>query len=397
MTHDASALRGAARGRSSSSGSSDQPTAPDPGPARGWDPAAGPPVGPVLALDLGGTHLRTAVVTPDGAIHARRHARTPPLPADAIMADAITSLEASRAAFDSTEPLIGLGVSAPGPLDPQRGILIDPPNMDPGFRGFPMAERLRRALGLRAFVERDTHVAALAEARFGAARGLTDFVYLTVSTGVGGAIVSGGRLLTGPDGVAGELGHLPVDMDGPVCGCGARGHFERLSSGSGMARSARDALEDGSATPLLRELEARLGAAGIEGRHLAEAEAQGDPVASAILERGRRAFVAAVVGIVDVFNPQRVIVGGGVTLAQGERLLGPAREAVRRHAFRVQAARAEVVPAELGDDVGLVGVLPLVVAGLASDGRAPGPAPSLDRPVEVQSRIISPPTPATAH
>jgi glucokinase len=381
MTHDASALRGAARGRDSSTGSSHQPIAPDAGPVVGWDPASEPPAGPVLALDLGGTHLRTAVVTPDGTIHGRRHARTPPQPAEAIMAAAIASLEASRAGYDTSQPFMGLGVSAPGPLDPQRGILIDPPNMDAGFRGFAMAERLREALGLPSFLERDTHVAALAEARFGAARGLTDFVYLTISTGVGGAIVSAGRLLTGPDGVAGELGHLPVEMDGPVCGCGARGHFERLSSGSGMARSAREELADGTATPLLRELAERVGAERIEGGHLAELEARGDQRSSAILERGRRAFAAAVVGIVDVFNPQRVIVGGGVTLAQGERLLGPAREAVRRHAFRVQAARAEIVAAELGDDVGLVGALPLVLAGLAVDGRGSARA----RPVSFEA------------
>ena len=304
----------------------------------------------VLALDLGASRVRTAVVLDDGTLAGRRTARTPrPLAelVDRCAHELRLSLAAARdhGASDPT----ALSISAPGPLDPRRGIFLDPPNLDPSLWRFPLAARLGEELGLPALLERDTQVAALGEGAFGAARGLTDYVYLTVSTGVGGAIVSDGRLLRGPDGLAGELGHMTIDVNGPVCGCGARGHLEALASGTGIVNAARAAG---------REIET--------ASQVAAHEEAGEPWAHEIMERARQAFAAAAVSIVDVFNPQRIIVGGGVAAGQGERLLGPARAAVKRHAFRGQAERVEIVPAQLGDDVGLIGGLALV--GLARMG-----------------------------
>jgi glucokinase len=345
-------------------------------PREGSADAAGPDAGPVLALDLGGTHLRTALALPDGTLRGRRRQRTPLADgADRIIDQAVESLRASLAEHREAggqEP-VAIGISAPGPLDVRTGVLVDPPNMGPSFRDLPLGPRLSAALALPAFLERDTHVAALAEGRFGAAVGLSDYVYLTVSTGIGGGVVTGGRLMTGPDGVSGELGHLVVDLDGPECGCGARGHLERLSSGSGIARSARDALAAGEEAPALRRIATRIAPAEVEAVHVAEAEIEGDPIAVALLRRARRAFAAAMVSIVDVFGPQAVIVGGGVAAGQGERLLGPAREAIARHAFRIQAARVRVVPAALGDDVALIGSVPLVGSALPRRPRGAQP------------------------
>ena len=136
---------------------------------------------------------------------------------------------------------IALGISAPGPLDPIEGVLIDPPNLDRRLWGFALAPTLGEELGLPAYLERDTQVAALAEGDFGAARGVADYVYLTVSTGIGGGVVIDGRLLRGPDG-AGRRARSPGGrLDGPLCGCGARGHLEAISSGTGIARAAREA------------------------------------------------------------------------------------------------------------------------------------------------------------
>ena len=313
---------------------------------------------PVLALDLGGTQVRTALVTPGGRLLGRLAQPTSRVPADVLVALCAEQLRASMAAAEPGDITPGGGlpsaltISAPGPLDPFAGTFIDPPNLDPSLRGFPFAERLGAAHGLPALMERDTQVAALAEGRFGAARGLTDYVYLTVSTGIGGGVVSDGRLLRGIDGLASELGHLAIDLDGPPCGCGARGHLEGIASGSGIARQARDA-----------------GLGELSAREVARVAEQGNATAAGIMDYARRAFAAALVTIVDVFNPQRVIVGGGLALGQGERLLGPAREAVARYAFRRQAERVEIVPAQLGDDVGLVGGLALVAfASLGDDG-----------------------------
>ncbi|MBA2489267.1 MAG: ROK family protein, partial [Chloroflexi bacterium] len=178
-------------------------------------------VQPVLALDLGGTLTRAAVVSRDGRLSGRLAVPTPlEAGAEAVVQTAITTLHATlreagsdAAVGDQGRPW-AVAVSAPGPLDPWTGVVIDPPNMGPGFRGMPLGQRIEEALGLPCVVERDTNVAALGEVVFGAAIGCRDFIYITVSTGIGGAVVTAGRLMMGPDGVAGELGHIVVDMAG---------------------------------------------------------------------------------------------------------------------------------------------------------------------------------------
>lgn len=331
---------------------------------------------PVLALDLGGTNLRTAVVLPDGSLVGRLMTATPAVDADDLVRHCAAQLGESLAAGRrvSAQPPL-LTISAPGPLDPSAGVLIDPPNLDRSLWSFALAPRLGAALGLPAIIERDTQVAALAEGAFGAARGVADYIYLTVSTGVGGAVVTAGRLLRGPDGVAGELGHLVVDFNGPPCGCGANGHLEALVSGTGIAAQARAAVEAGHVergSPLGHQAGER-GMEQLRGVDVAAAEEAGDPIAADIMVRARLAFAAALVSIVDVFNPQLVIVGGGVAVGQGERLLGPARERVAAESFRTQARRVNIVAAELGDDVGLIGGLPFARLGrLQSDAMSAG-------------------------
>lgn len=321
---------------------------------------------PVLALDLGASRIRAAVVLPDGTLAARddgitRSADGP----GAIIADCIALLRTvrERAPNGIGRQLAGIGIAAPGPLDAGRGRVIDTPNLGERFVDVDLAGPIAHALGLPAVLERDTVVALLAESGFGAARGARDAIYLTVSTGVGGAVLADGRVLAGADGLAGELGHMVVDLDGPACGCGGRGHLEALSSGIGLARAAADRLADGGAPGLAALARSRPGGV-LTARDLAAAEEAGDPDAAALLDRARRAFAAAMVGLVDIFNPEVIVVGGSLAQGQGERWLAPARAAVAGEAFRVQAARVRLVPAALGDDVGLVGALGLVGARL---------------------------------
>lgn len=314
-----------------------------------------------LALDLGASRIRAGVVDGAGRVVTRAEARTPvEAGPQGVVAASISMLRRVRDSAPAPvgERIAGVGIAAPGPLDPARGTLVEPPNLPRSFAGAALAGPIGVALALPAALERDTHVAALAEWEFGSARGLTDFLYLTVSTGIGGAIVSGGRLLGGPDGVAGELGHLLVEIDGPPCGCGARGHLEAIASGSGIARAAGSSIAAGSAAGL-GALAARRGR-GLDARDVADAEDAGDADAARIMERARRAFAESCVVLVNVFNPQRIVVGGSVARNQGERWLAPARERVAAIAFSVPRARVEIVPAELGDDVGLVGALPLL-------------------------------------
>ena len=264
----------------------------------------------------------------------------------------------------------GIGICTPGPVDPWRGVVVETPNMGPDFVDVPIAREMGDRLALPAFLERDTNVAALGEMAFGAARECTDFLYITVSTGVGGAIVSEGRILHGPDGTAGELGHTPVSMEG-ICGCGAVGHLEAFIGGASLARMARASAADAS-SPFLVERAAQRGADALEARDVAEGEDAGDSVCHAIMERGRRALAVACVGFVDALNPTRIVVGGAISDAQGDRLLGPARAEVAATAFRTPRSRVQIVKAELGADVGLAGGHPLVIARLGDPAWQPG-------------------------
>jgi glucokinase len=323
------------------------------------------PARPVLALDVGGTQIRAAVVIHDGTRIARAQDSTPVAKGPgAVLRACAAALKKARdqVPAETRDRIVGVGISSPGPLDPWRGVVLQTPNMGPEFTDVPIVAEIGAALGLPAFLERDTNVAALGEMAFGAARGCADFIYLTVSTGVGGAIVSEGRIFHGPDGTAGELGHTPVSMEG-ICGCGAVGHLEAFIGGAAMARVARQVVADG-ATGYLAECAAKEGLDAIEARDIAEGEDAGDAACHAIMERGRRAFAVACVGFVDGLNPSRIVVGGSISDAQGERLLGPARAEVAATAFRTPRSRVQIVHAELGADVGLAGCHPLVIARL---------------------------------
>jgi glucokinase len=323
--------------------------------------AGGPePAGPVvLGLDIGGTQIRAAAITPAGERHGRRAVATPlargPEPIYAACAALLESVVAELPS-GIRKRIVAIGISAMGPVDPWRAMVVDPPNVV-DLHDAPLADELEARLGWPAYLDRDTNVAALAEHWLGAARGCRDFLYVTVSTGLGGAIWRDDRLMLGPDGTAGEVGHVCLMPDnGPRCGCGGIGHLEAISSGSGLATQARDALAAGESA----FLEARSSIAPITGRDVAEGELAGDATCTELMERARRAFAVACVGWVNAFNPERIVVGGTVAERQGERWLAPARSEVARTGLRDPSRRVRIVPAELGSDVGLIGAWPLV-------------------------------------
>jgi glucokinase len=259
--------------------------------------------------------------------------------------------------------LAGIGISSPGPVDPVTGVIVEPPNLGPTFRDVPIAAEMRNAFGLPAFLDRDTNVAALGERAFGAAIGIDDFIYLTVSTGVGGGVVNEGRLLRGADGLAGELGHVPVALDGPRCGCGGVGHVEAFASGTALARDAQ-ALVAAGRSPYLQERARAIGVERLSAREVAEGSLAGDPECVALMATARRALAVACVGYVNAFNPRRIVIGGSIAEAEGDRLLEPIRHAIATEVFKVTARHVTVVPAELGPDVSLAGAHPLVISRL---------------------------------
>jgi glucokinase len=260
--------------------------------------------------------------------------------------------------------------------------VLEPPNLGAQFRDVPIAAELSRGLAMPAFLDRDTNVAALGEQAFGAARGVDDFIYLTVSTGVGGAIVTGGEILHGPDGLAGELGHVPVELDGPRCGCGGIGHVEAIASGVAVAREARAILAAGDSAFLAARAKELEPGQELSAKDVSEGALAGDSSCRDVMDRARRALAAACVGYVNAFNPHRIVIGGSIAEAEGERILQPIRETIAREAFDVVARRVTIVPAELGGDVSLAGAQPLVMSRLNQTSQA-SPATRSARPVAV--------------
>lgn len=314
--------------------------------------------GAVFALDIGGTWIRAARLSPRGALEARSRRPMPKGQEGRGIIDACLQALGEVGAVggrDSGSPdgvrLDGarLGVSVTGPVDPETGRLFTPPNTDSNLAGLDLGADLARSTGLDVRVDRDTNVAALGEHAFGAARGVANFVYMTVSTGVGGAVMLDGRLLRGVDGVAGEIGHISVDRVGPSCGCGRRGCLEAIASGPAIARRAGDLAEEGGP---LHEILASGRA--LTGKDVDECAAAGDIAARLVLESAARAVASACVDMANAFNPELIVIGGGVAIAHPQ-WISRACECVAREAL-VPANRAGiVVPAQLGDDVSLVG------------------------------------------
>lgn len=335
---------------------------------------------PILAIDLGGTRIRTAYVSPDLVVACRHATRTRDEEGLAAVVDRICRLAGDareEAERDGLPPPIGVGISSPGPIDPWRGVVISPPNLA-GWRDVPLSRTIGERLGLPAFLERDTNVAIMAEWRFGAARGASHAIYITVSTGIGGGIVIGGRPLVGPDGTAGEVGHLTVELDGPTCGDGSPGHVEAIGSGTAIAREGREALARGVA-PGLAELAEDPDA--VDAALVARAADAGDAACQAILDRAWVAIGAACAGLVNLLNPEVIVLGGSIAVHRPE-LFRVVRYELERRAFPIPARRVRVELAEHGDDVSLIGSLPIVNERI----RDPAFAPTRQAPPSSQMR-----------
>lgn len=313
---------------------------------------------PVLAIDLGGTQIRAAIVTPDRTVNFRRSSDTRDEDGvDSVIeriVDAASGVLAEASEAGLPDP-IGAGISSPGPLDARRGVVLSPPNLQQ-WRDVALVEALASELRLPCYLERDTNVAVMAEWRYGAAEGTQDAIYITVSTGVGGGIISGGRPLDGAGGLAGEVGHLVVELEGPVCGCGGIGHVEAISSGTAIAREARDLLARGAAPGL-----ARLAAAGeaVDAVLVARAADEGDAACVALLDRAWVAVGAVCASLVNLMNPEVIVIGGGIA-ANRPRLFEVARRELDRRVLPALAGSVRIEPAALGGDVSLIGLLPIV-------------------------------------
>ena len=308
---------------------------------------------PTIGLDVGGTKIAGAVVDPEGAIVARRLVPTEsdePASITAAMVKVARELKAAAPAAGA------VGVGAAGLVDVDRGVILGAPNL--AYRNVPVRDTLRDRLGIPAVVDNDANVAALAEAVHGAGRGAGDQIMVTVGTGIGGGIIIGGKIYRGHYGVGAELGHIVVDPDGPVCGCGNRGCWEGVASGNAIGRLARQRVEGGAGADLLAAVGGDLDA--ITGELVGESAVAGSAFARDVLAEIGRYLGIGLASIVNIFDPEVIVMGGGAAAGTGELLLAPARASMEAHVLGISwRTPVRVVPAVLGNDAGVVGAAQL--------------------------------------
>ena len=284
----------------------------------------------IAGIDLGGTQVRVAVAMPDGAIVGIAKAPTPELGGPSGMVQWSRD-NATRLAGDA--PIEAVGIGVPGPSDPLSGVLVNPPNLPGWPAGLPLGEMLRKVFGVPVHLENDANLAAVAEHKRGAGRGVKNLVYVTWSTGIGAGLILDGHLYSGTHGSAGELGHMVLDPNGPRCFCGMRGCVEAYASGHSIAtRAGRPAAD------VFRAAEA------------------GDPEAGGIVEQAARMVGLGLLNLTNLIDPEVIVMGGGITQSWGlvEGWLG---EAILASPFVTPNRRPRIVRAALGADVGLVGAV----------------------------------------
>ncbi|HET7631866.1 MAG TPA: ROK family protein [Gemmatimonadaceae bacterium] len=312
----------------------------------------------MIGVDLGGTNVVTGAVSPDGTRTLGVHTASTQVDAgaDGVVDRIVAQIEATiadamREAGVSRDAFLGVGIGAPGPLDRANGVVVVAPNL--GWHNFPLRQRIAERVKLPATLDNDANCATVGEWWQGAARGARHVVGLTIGTGIGGGLIVDGRLLHGASDVAGEVGHSTIELNGRYCKCGNYGCLEAYASGPAIATRAREVLmRDGaeSCMPGLVDGDlARLTAATVYA-----AARSGDAVANEIVRETGRYLGAGVANLLNVFNPDVVVVAGGVTAA-GEHLFGPLNAEVRRRAFAPAVAAARVVPGSLPGTAGVVG------------------------------------------
>jgi glucokinase len=315
----------------------------------------------IIGVDLGGTNIVCGAMPEDGSRQlAMRSQPTFSEQGAEIVVERIAQMVedvisvtmaetgASRADF------VGVGIGAPGPLDRERGVVITAPNL--GWEDFPLRDRLSERVGLPATLDNDANCATLGEWWVGAAKGGRNVVGLTIGTGIGGGLILDGKLYHGASDVAGEVGHMTIDSTGRRCNCGNYGCLEAYSSGPAIADRAREALRgvDGGASILMRLAKGQ--SERITAQTVYEAAKQGDPIARDVVRDTAAILGAGIANLLNIFNPDVVVVAGGVTQA-GEALFEPLRAEVRRRAFKPAVEACRIVPGSLPGSAGVVGAV----------------------------------------
>ncbi len=307
-------------------------------------------MGIIIAVDIGGTQIRVAAFR-RGSIEALEVRRTPTRSNEGTAFERMCAT--IQAVWPKDEPVETIVVATPGPLNPETGVIFSAPNI-PGWENFPLRDEIYRRFGVHTLIGNDANLAALGEWHFGAGKGHHHVLYLTISTGIGGGVISDNRLLQGVRGLATEVGHITVWPDGPLCNCGQRGHLEAIAAGPAIAHYVEEQLAGGALSSLQ-------GKSPLSARDVSAAAAQGDALAIQALARAGFFIGRALADWLHLFNPSIVIFGGGVSFS-GALLLDPVKESLEKHVMdRSYLQDLVITNAALGDDAGLLGALALAL------------------------------------
>lgn len=309
----------------------------------------------VVGIDIGGTNLVVGAVAEDGsALHGLR---SEPTRSESGEDDVLARLVAlTRAAMDAARAeapgaeFTGLGIGAPGPIDRASGVVILTPNL--GWNNLPLRQRLADALGLPAALDNDANCAVLGEVWRGAARGVKDAIGITIGTGIGGGIVVDGKLYHGASDCAGEIGHTTIDTEGRRCKCGNYGCLEAYASGPAIAARLVEAIDVGAESCVPEMVGGDLSK--VTAQTVYDAAQAGDDLAGEVVRDTAYYLGAGVANLVNIFNPEAIVICGGVTRA-GERLFGPLQREVKKRAFKPAVSVCRILPGELDGTAGVWG------------------------------------------
>ena len=308
---------------------------------------------PVLAIDIGGTKMAMAIISEKGNMIARQTQPTlASLGPQAVIERLFSSIDRFlRESRLSPNQLSAISLATAGVIDIRKNLVTASPNL-PGWHNVALrslvAEKYRRAT----YLINDADAAALGEHRFGAGRRLNSLILLTLGTGIGGGIIIDGKLYLGSTGSAAEIGHMVIKADGPVCSCGRNGCLEALASGSAIAREAISRLRLGEPSALIKMADGKM--ENITAATVNLAAKNGDALAREVIAQAAYYLGVGVVNLVNIFNPEMVIIGGSVA-DMGDLLLQPVRQMVAERAFPLYAQTVRIAPARLGNDAGLFG------------------------------------------
>ena len=313
----------------------------------------------IVGIDMGGTSLRALVVNSHNEILAvEKEPTNVTHKPDALIRDLAAMVEdVVRAAGLRKSQLRAVSIGAPGAVDPEHGMVYHAPNL--GWDAVPLGATLGKLLHVPVFAENDVNAGVVGEHALGAGRGAKELVGIFVGTGIGGGIISKGQLYLGSRGAAAEVGHMIVQVDGPLCGCGNHGCIEALASRTAMERDVREAIRGGEKSCVLKLMEER-GKDRMTSSIIQRALKKNDPVMRKVVKRGQYYLGMLVASVVNMLDPECVVIGGGIAERLGEYYIAPIRKTayenfLRRH----DAERVKVVCGTLGDNAGALGAVVL--------------------------------------